>query len=695
MRILGEGVRELQDVAGIFSEYEGCPIALYGLGIQTEETITSLDRKFQIVGLMDSFRRDGVIYGKPIISLSEAAEKKIKLIIVVARPGSCRAIARNIGGFCVENHIKLFDVRGKDLCAQNNACYDLTNADGTTKRQLMEEVLKYNVISIDLFDTLVMRKVLLPTDIIELVEYNLKGKGICLQGFCERRLQAEKELSKYTAPTLEEIYQYMLERFCQPKVTAKELAELEWNIDYALIVPRREMVEFLSEIFVKGKKVYIVTDTFYKKEQLIKVLEKCGIAGYTDIIASCEYKVSKAQGLFENLKNIVCGQDSFHIGDDLTADIESARRFGISACRIYSGIDMLELTGYLGLWNHMNTISSRIKIGLFVARMFNSPFQFESEGRKLVIKDAYDIGYLLLAPVISDFVIWFHQQVKDIRAENVWLGARDGYLIKKLYDILIPDNKAVYFLTSRTASVRAGIADEADLAYIEGMKFSGTLQQQMKQRFGITVEEEAEKDGSLFDFSEQILDRALVYKQNYQTYIRSLDLKEGNIAFLDFVAKGTTQMHLSRLVEQPIKGIYFLQLEKEFMRDKKLDIRSFYENGELHSNVIYENYYILETILTSPWPSILGFDENGRVLYAEELRSEGDIDCFLKVQDGITAYFENYLRICPELDKGIDKELDEVFVELIHKLVILDPSFLDLKVEDPFFNRMTNIIDLI
>lgn len=54
MRILGEGVRELQDVAGIFSEYEGCPIALYGLGIQTEETITSLDRKFQIVGLMDS-----------------------------------------------------------------------------------------------------------------------------------------------------------------------------------------------------------------------------------------------------------------------------------------------------------------------------------------------------------------------------------------------------------------------------------------------------------------------------------------------------------------------------------------------------------------------------------------------------------------------------------------------------------------
>ena len=141
MRILGEGVRELQDVAGIFSEYKGCPIALYGLGIQTEETITSLDRKFQIVGLMDSFRRDGVIYGKPIISLSEAAEKKIKLIIVVARPGSCRAIARNIGGFCVENHIKLFDVRGKDLCAQNNACYDLTNADGTTKRQLMEEVL--------------------------------------------------------------------------------------------------------------------------------------------------------------------------------------------------------------------------------------------------------------------------------------------------------------------------------------------------------------------------------------------------------------------------------------------------------------------------------------------------------------------------------------------------------------------------
>lgn len=686
----------MQDVAGIFSEYAGCPIALYGLSTQTEEAITKLNRKFQIIGLMDSFREEGVIYGKPIIPLSEAVEKKIKLIIVVARPGSCRAIAQKIGGFCVENQIDLFDIRGKNLCVQDKVCYDLTNVDGTTKKQLMEEASKHKVISSDLFDTLIMRKVLLPTDIIELAEYNLKGRGIYLQGFCERRLQAEKELSKYTAPTLEEIYQYMLEGLRQPEITARELAELEWSIDYALIVPRREMVEFLSEIYAQGKKVYIVTDTYYKKEQLIKMLEKCGITGYTDIMASCEHRVSKAQGLFGKLKNITCSQDCFHIGDDLTADIESAKKFGISAWRIYSGIDILELTGYLGLWNYIDTISSRIKMGLFVARMFNSPFQFESEGRKLVIKDAYDIGYLLLAPVISDFVIWFYQQVKDIRVENVWLGARDGYLIKKLYDILVPDNKAVYFLTSRTAAVRAGMEAEEDLTYIDGMKFSGTLQQQIKERFGITVGgEQIEKDISLFDYSRQILDRALVYKQNYQAYIKSLGLKEGSIAFFDFVAKGTTQMYLSRLVEQRVKGFYFLQLEKEFMEDKKLDIRSFYENNESHSNLIYENYYILETVLTSPWPSILGFDENGRALYADETRSEEDISCFLKVQDGITAYFRDYLQICPEPYEGINKELDEIFVELVHKFLILDQSFLNLKVEDPFFNRLTNIIDLI
>ena len=41
------------------------------------------------------------------------------------------------------------------------------------------------------------------------------------------------------------------------------------------------------------------------------------------------------------------------------------------------------------------------------------------------------------------------------------------------------------------------------------------------------------------------------------------------------------------------------------------------------------------------------------------------------------------------------KRLDETFLGLIHNLKISDKDFQELIVEDPFFNRMTDIKELI
>lgn len=107
-------------------------------------------------------------------------------------------------------------------------------------------------------------------------------------------------------------------------------------------------------------------------------------------------------------------------------------------------------------------------------------------------------------------------------------------------------------------------------------------------------------------------------------------------------------MYCSRLVPNHLDGLYFLQLEKEFMKDKKLDIQAFYDESERNQSAIYEEYYILETILTSPMPSVLEFNSEGKPCYAEETRSEADIACFMQVQEGILNYFKEYIKLCPE-----------------------------------------------
>ena len=43
----------------------------------------------------------------------------------------------------------------------------------------------------------------------------------------------------------------------------------------------------------------------------------------------------------------------------------------------------------------------------------------------------------------------------------------------------------------------------------------------------------------------------------------------------------------------------------------------------------------------------------------------------------------------------VDKKLDERFLAFIHGVTIQNKDFLNLTVEDPFFNRMTDITDLV
>ena len=688
----------MSDLSQKLHKYKNKLIALYGLGTETKKALNELSDNFRIAGLLDSYRVDGMMYGKPIISIQQAVKSGVELILVVARPGSCKAIVKKIVNICIDNQIDLIDIRGKNLCDIKKVAYGFRESDGITKKQLLKLVKENEVISVDLFDTLVMRQTLFSTDIFEIVDNKLRKEGIFINDFCGKRLESEKYLAKHMAPGLADIYQYMKDTYVIPDVVPRDLAEMEWRTDYEMLIPRQEMCEFVKEIFEQGKEVYIVSDTYYSKNQLVKILEKCGITFYTDIFASCEYNTSKTQRLFAKLKEKTVSRKCMHIGDDIVADVESAKKSDIRACQIYSGIELLEMVGYLGLWDSIDCLSDRIKIGMFVARLFNSPFQFENAERMISVANSYDIGYLFFAPMISDFVIWFKEQVSLEALPNIWFCARDGYLIKKLYDELENKDESVYFLTSRIAAIRAGMKDERDIRYVAEMKFSGTLQEQLQERFGITMQNDRMEDegkDTLIDYAQEILSKACTNRKNYETYIESLSVKEGAIAFFDFVAKGTSQMYIGRLIENHLKGFYFLQLEEEHMRDKCLDIQPFYTADEMENSAIFDNYYILETMLTAPSPSVAGFDEDGKVYYAEETRKEEDIECFKVAQNGIFDYFKTYQCLCPKEEERVNKKLDEVILALIHNIYISDKTFLNLKVEDPFFHRNTDMTDLI
>ena len=374
-------------------------IALYGIGTETERFLKENGKKLSIVGLLDGFKSDGEIYGYPIIPISEIPAKGVKFIIVIARPGSCKAIAKRIGDFCRGNDIALFDVRGRNLLDVTAVAYDFRNISGGSRKELIKMAAEAEVISFDLFDTLVMRKVMSYTDVFDIL---LRDKGIIIPDFAKHRLFAEKNLSKEKPPRLEQIYEAVLRSAGGAFLSAEELAEQEWQLDFSLLSVRESVKDVFDSFVSMGKRIIITTDTYYSKQQITEILDKFGFHGYDDLLVSCEYGTAKTQELFSILSEKYSGKRILHIGDDEFADIEKSRSHGIASFRIYSAAALLNALGGLGAEDEISSISDRVKMGIFLSRIFNDPFRFEDEERRLSVKDASDIGYLFCGPVSND-----------------------------------------------------------------------------------------------------------------------------------------------------------------------------------------------------------------------------------------------------------------------------------------------------
>ncbi len=667
-------------------------IAIYGLSTETERFLSEWSKKINVVGLLDGFKTDGDLYGYPIISMEAAVLQGVDLIIVVARPGSCKVIVKRIGQVCKENNIALFDVRGRNLLEATPVRFEFQNLQGKTKGDLLKKIELADVVSFDLFDTLVMRKVMSYTDIFDLMDRKLRLRGIYIPDFSIIRTAVEKSIAFKGAPTLEVIYSEFLKQVGGAFIDKSELAEIEWEIDLSCLIPRYEVCEVFNRAASSGKTVIVTTDSYYRKEQIETVLKEAGLSGYDEIFDSCEYNVSKKNGLFKKVLKKYHGR-FLHIGDDEYSDIGPALKCGLDTYRLYKGEDLFDALGGVGASDRIGTLSDRVKAGLFIAKEFNSPFWFEEDKHRLTVKDSKDIGYLFCAPMITDFILWLKSKIKEQDFHQILFCARDGYLIGRLYRKQKDESKTYYFLASRAAAIRAGMESEEDISYVDSMKYFGTATEALSARFGISEEGTGAEKYS--NRSKRILDKSKEQRNNYKKYIEKFNLGTDKLAMFDFVAKGTTQLYLQRLFPQHMKGFYFLQLEPEFMAGKRLDIEPFYSDKEKNISEIYDNYYILETLLTSPYPQTAEFDKDGKPVFVQETRSKENIGCFERAQLGIEEYFEDYIRLLPEDERKVNKELDEVFLSLVNKIQILDEDFLNLKVEDPFFGRMTDIREVI
>lgn len=680
-----------------FISYKNENIVIYGLGKNTKVLLDTFP-DYRIVGLMDGIKTGEVVWGLPVITCAQAHAMNVKAVIILARSSNVSIIYRRIAAETAACGIPVYDINGVLLHSRQDPLQLPEEYQRITEENLKRAIDSCEVVSFDIFDTLLVRSTLYPTDVFEEVAEKFAVQLPAGYDFVKNRISAERMLYETKHPDLADIYCEMQK--CGPlsQKLARGLMEAEIEAEFRVLCAREPMRDIVSYAIHQGKEVCYTSDMYLPEDVLRRLLAKNGFIQPTRLFVSCAHQASKSSGLFDVVKDSFPSRHILHIGDNRDADIKMAERYGINRTfELPSAYRMLEDSPLQCMLNHTNVLPDRNTIGCFISRQFNSPFLFAKTGGKCSIASCYELGYYFLEPILAAYVTWVTAQAHENSIELLLLGARDGWLVAKLCSILAEngmlDIPFRYFYTSRSACSLAGMKTADDALHAASLAFSGTTEELLKKRFFLSGEEIKTRRGGETDeeYFERhipiILQNACSYRENYLAYCRTLPIQESrNIGFTDFVSSGTCQLWLEKILNKPLTGYYFVRLYGE--RREMLNIQSLFAPKCVYEQQsrIFDNYLFLENVLTSPEPTLKYFCSGGKCVFEQESRSGEDLKNLSQLHTGILDAFRDRIS----QGRGIPSaELSDQIVNFIRKEYseISIPYFKGNVLKDEFCNR--------
>jgi predicted HAD superfamily hydrolase len=659
MGVSFSGMDLLENFKNVFGCLKAEPIVLYGLGENTKLLLDSLP-EFNFVGLMDKNSIGCTVYSLPVFSPEEVA-KKSKHIILVCNYSSVNIIYQRIA------HLKklgvtIYYVSGEilDIEEFNNG---VTTNHITNSENLKLAILSNDVISFDVFDTMITRKVLWPSDIFLITERKAKEELNYTFNFTSKRIEAERMLGKKNFYyNLDDIYTELINTFSLDKELADKIKSMEIETEITWTVPRDELTEASNFAIANGKEVIFTSDMYLDASVIQKIIEKCKLNCHSyKIYVSNNIKKSKHEGdLYEYLKMIYKNKKILHIGDDPFSDIHQAEKHSIETLKITSPVQNIENNK---LWDFVLTesdLDTRIILSNFIVTYFN----MITSTSPRIIKSTQEIGYFFFGPLILTYVNWLIDMTKKHSIDKILFISRDGYIIEKIYKkINIQKLNSIYFLTSRRTVSVCSIHDKHDIVEVFNIHYAAQnikLGQFIKVLFGIdisnndhdvlisTMPKKDLLDHILEHYSDAILENSALEREEYIKYFNTCDIKSNEkIGVVNFVGKGVTQYFLNKLF--PGNKFYFYYFATEIdIKQKKLDfnmIHSLYGNylsQYTSKNVLARHYSMAESVFSAPTEQFVRF-RNGIPEYL--LPKRFDFSEMIQCHLGIESFFDDILKI--------------------------------------------------
>ncbi|MCM1201385.1 MAG: hypothetical protein NC312_09150 [Bacteroides fragilis] len=358
----------------------------------------------------------------------------------------------------------------------------------------VDKLKDYDMISFDVFDTLIFRPFATPADLFFLV-----GESFDSMDFKNIRIWAEwdarircREQNGHMEVGLEEIWEN-LER--ETGLSAGEGMRAEENIEQKLCYANPFMSEVWKRLLAMGKKMIVVSDMYLPESCIVKILENAGYMGIQKVYVSNVCHKSKAGGgLYRevikdwyniDIENVrfrkgndllgrrvkACananGFSIVHVGNDPHSDGKMARNCGIDVVP-YPDIHKNDLL-YRPM--DMSCIVGSAYRAVVSGHLYNGLHTYGME---------YEYGFLYGGLFVVGYCSFIHEYYKRHGLDKLLFLSRDGDILKQVYDIFYPEDSAEYVYWSRKAAVKlmAG-ADKHDY-------FRRMIDHKMNQKYTIS-----------------------------------------------------------------------------------------------------------------------------------------------------------------------------------------------------------------
>lgn len=542
-----------------------------------------------------------------------------------------------------------------------------------SKADMVAQLSSYDVISFDMFDTLVFRPFSAPDDL-----FYILGERLGILDFKRIRIEQEYlarldcfQTKGHKEVTLEGIWNRM-ER--EVGISKEEGMQAECELECQLCFANPYMKYVYEKLLEMGKQIIITSDMYLPEEFLGKLLQKCGYTGYHRLYVSNAYGRNKADGsLYRILREDVKNAKLVHVGDNEYSDVKMAKREGMKAVyypninkmsHTYRTFDMSPLIGA----SYRGIINQKLYAG-------NNRYSME-----------YEYGFIYGGLFALGYCNFIHKYCKEHGIDTVVFLSRDGDILKQVYDRLYPNENTVYMYWSRAVAVRL-MAEYNRYDYFRrylyhkcnqkftireifsAMDLAFLAEQYSDAKAYLTDKNVEDVKAFLQEHFEEIIESYAGLKKAAKVYCSQIFADLSKAAVVDIGWAGSGALALSYLLERDwkipceITGMVagtntFWSTEPEasesFLQSEQLVsyMYSMSHNRDLlkkhNPNQNYNLYW--ELLLASPKRKLLGMEltEESKVVFRfdEADTKEAGIK---EIQKGILAFTEEYQKHFSEI----------------------------------------------